>query len=151
LLAPFIPPVLCHFLTARCATGELFFIGSAAGAAIMPQSMHDGRSSMKVTIPGSIYAGLVSSACLAEVGHLLERENLSSGQLRFTTNVAEAVRHGEIQFIAVGTPPNEDGYADLQYVQAGAHVHAFDPEAMSETQMRPGIGTSVSITLGHKH
>lgn len=103
---------------------------------------------MKVTVVGTGYVGLVSGACLAEVGNdvlcldvdpakirilneggipifepgLLEmvRRNVAAGRLRFTTDVAESVAHGTIQFIAVGTPPDEDGSADLQYVTAAA-------------------------------
>lgn len=103
---------------------------------------------MKVTIFGSGYVGLVTGACLAEVGNEvvcvdidqnkvnslnkgvipiyepglddLVRHNLVSGRLKFTTNIDEAVAHGLFQFIAVGTPPNEDGSADLQYVLAVA-------------------------------
>ncbi|RQW82494.1 MAG: UDP-glucose/GDP-mannose dehydrogenase family protein [Methylococcus sp.] len=103
---------------------------------------------MKVTIFGSGYVGLVTGACLAEVGNevicvdidqgkidrlnqgevpihepgldsLIER-NRASGRLRFTTDVDEGVAHGLFQFIAVGTPPDEDGSADLQYVTAVA-------------------------------
>ena len=103
---------------------------------------------MKLAIFGTGYVGLVSGACLAEVGHdvlcmdvdqakidqlragtipiwepglqpIVER-NLAEGRLRFTTDAAEAVRHAEVQFIAVGTPPDEDGSADLQYVLAVA-------------------------------
>jgi len=103
---------------------------------------------MKVTIFGSGYVGLVTGACLAEVGnHVLcvdidERKiamlregklpiyepgldeivqrNAAAGRLAFTTDVAEGVAHGLFQFIAVGTPPDEDGSADLQYVLAVA-------------------------------
>ena len=92
--------------------------------------------------------GLVSGACLAEVGNdvlcfdldlekirVLEaggipifepglqdmvRRNVAAGRLHFTTDVAHAVQHGTIQFIAVGTPPDEDGSADMQYVLAAA-------------------------------
>jgi len=103
---------------------------------------------MKLTIFGTGYVGLVTGACLAEVGHtvvcmdvdqtkieklkdgiipiwepglqpIVER-NVAEGRLRFTTDVEEAVKHAEIQFIAVGTPPDEDGSADLQYVLAVA-------------------------------
>ncbi len=103
---------------------------------------------MKLTIFGTGYVGLVTGACLAEVGHtvlcmdvdqdkvdklragvipiwepglepIVER-NVRDGRLRFTTDVEEAVRHAEVQFIAVGTPPDEDGSADLQYVLAVA-------------------------------
>ncbi len=99
---------------------------------------------MKVTIFGSGYVGLVTGTCLAEVGNdvlcvdvderkinmlnngespiyepgldeLIER-NRTEGRLRFTTDIAEGVSHGLFQFIAVGTPPDEDGSADLQYV-----------------------------------
>ncbi len=51
-------------------------------------------------------------------------ENYKAGRLHFTTNAEEAVQFGEIQFIAVGTPPDEDGSADLQYVLAVAETIA---------------------------
>lgn len=103
---------------------------------------------MKVTVIGTGYVGLVSGACLAEVGnHVLcldvnaekiailqqggipifepgledmVRRNVAAGRLHFTTDVEQAARHGAVQFIAVGTPPDEDGSADLQYVLAAA-------------------------------
>ena len=103
---------------------------------------------MKITVIGTGYVGLVGAACLAEVGNhvlgldlnpekirilkeggipihepgLLEivRRNVENGRLSFTTNVEEAVQFGEVQFIAVGTPPDEDGSADLQYVTEAA-------------------------------
>lgn len=103
---------------------------------------------MKVTVVGTGYVGLVSGACLADVGNdvlcldvdpekiriledggipihepgLLEvvRRNVAAGRLSFTTDIELAARHGIIQFIAVGTPPDEDGSADLQYVLAAA-------------------------------
>ncbi|WP_174849604.1 UDP-glucose dehydrogenase family protein [Yersinia artesiana] len=99
---------------------------------------------MKVTVFGIGYVGLVQAAVLAEVGHdvlcididenkvadlqngriaifepglaPLVKENYDEGRLRFSTDAAEGVKHGAIQFIAVGTPPDEDGAADLQYV-----------------------------------
>ncbi|MBS1228238.1 MAG: UDP-glucose/GDP-mannose dehydrogenase [Proteobacteria bacterium] len=103
---------------------------------------------MNITVIGTGYVGLVSGTCLAEVGnevlcldidpekisileaggipiyepglHDLVKRNVAAGRLHFTTDVEKAVRHGTIQFIAVGTPPDEDGSADLQYVLAAA-------------------------------
>ena len=105
---------------------------------------------MRLTIFGSGYVGLVTGACFAEVGNnvlcvdvdqrkvemlkrgespiyepgldeLLKR-NLAAGRLKFTTDAAEGVKHGLFQFIAVGTPPDEDGSADLKYVLAVAEA-----------------------------
>jgi len=103
---------------------------------------------MKITTIGTGYVGLVTGACLAEMGNhvvcldtnpekirileageipihepgLLEvvQRNVAAGRLQFTTDVDAAVDHGTILFIAVGTPPDEDGSADLQYVKAAA-------------------------------
>ena len=105
---------------------------------------------MKVTIFGSGYVGLVTGACLAETGNqvvcvdidhekvsMLKRgqipiyepglqeivsRNIESGRLTFTTDAREGVEHGLFQFIAVGTPPNEDGSADFRYVMAVAET-----------------------------
>ena len=99
---------------------------------------------MKVSVVGTGYVGLVTGACLAEAGNdvvcmdvdeaKVERlrageipiyepgleplvaENVAAGRLAFTTDMAECVDHGLFQFIAVGTPPDEDGSADLRYV-----------------------------------
>jgi len=103
---------------------------------------------MQVTVFGSGYVGLVTGACLAEAGNdvvcmdideakiarlqngeipiyepgldELVRNNSAAGRLRFTSDPAEAVSHGLFQFIAVGTPPDEDGSADLRHVLAVA-------------------------------
>jgi UDPglucose 6-dehydrogenase len=107
---------------------------------------------MKITIFGSGYVGLVTGACLADAGNSvvcvdvdprkIERlnqgdvpihepgldelieTNRAKGRLRFTTDAAEGVAHGLFQMIAVGTPPDEDGSADLQYVLAVARTIA---------------------------
>ena len=105
---------------------------------------------MRVCIFGTGYVGLVTGTCLAEVGHdvvcvdidaakveglnngvvpifepglePLVKANHAAGRLRFSTDGAEGVAHGEVLFIAVGTPPDEDGSADLQYVLAVART-----------------------------
>jgi len=113
---------------------------------------------MKVTIFGSGYVGLVTGACLAEVGnHVLcvdiderkiamlnegripiyepglddlVKKNAEAGRLTFTTDIAAGVAHGLFQFIAVGTPPDDDGSADLKHVlevakSIGSHMSEY--------------------------
>jgi UDPglucose 6-dehydrogenase len=105
---------------------------------------------MKVSVIGTGYVGLVTGACLAEVGNdvlcldmdknkidILKnggvpiyepglegivKSNVEAGRLRFTTDAAESTRHGAILFIAVGTPPDGDGSADLRFVVAAARA-----------------------------
>ena len=112
---------------------------------------------MKVTVFGTGYVGLVQGAVLSEVGHQvicvdvdsdkidylnrgeipiyepglesLVAGNRSSGRLSFTTDAEAAVRHGDVIFIAVGTPPDEDGSADLKYVLAVAQTIARHMDA----------------------
>jgi UDPglucose 6-dehydrogenase len=104
---------------------------------------------MRVTVVGTGYVGLVLGTCLADVGNdvlcidsdekkiaglrdgeipifepgleELVQRNTGAGRLRFSTDLAKGVAHGEVVFIAVGTPPDEDGAADLQHVLAVAH------------------------------
>ena len=103
---------------------------------------------MNITIVGAGYVGLVTGACLADVGNkvlcldsdkskitqlkngcmpiyepglsTLVEKNQRSGRLKFTHNIEKSVDHGDVQFIAVGTPPEEDGSADLNYVLEAA-------------------------------
>ncbi len=105
---------------------------------------------MKVTAIGAGYVGLVTGACLAEMGNhvvcldvdprkieMLQQgrlpihepgleeivhRNAAAGRLQFTTDPAAAIAHGTVLFIGVGTPPDEDGSADLQYVLAAART-----------------------------
>lgn len=103
---------------------------------------------MKVSVIGTGYVGLVTGTCLAEMGNdvlcldldaakiaclqageipihepglaVMVRDNVAAGRLRFTTRVEESVLHGTLQLIAVGTPPDEDGSADLSHVLTAA-------------------------------
>jgi UDPglucose 6-dehydrogenase len=104
---------------------------------------------MDVAFHGTGYVGLVTGACIADTGsHVMcvdidadkvarlqqgkipiyepglediVRRNVANGRLQFTTDVAEAIRFSQLQFVAVGTPPDEDGSADMQYVLAVAN------------------------------
>ena len=132
---------------------------------------------MRITIFGSGYVGLVTGACFADAGnHVLcvdvdERKtaslkegkvpfhepglesvvqrNLAAGRLEFTTNPKEGVDHGLFQLIAVGTPPDEDGSADLRYVLAVARTIG---EHMSEykvviTKSTVPVGTADKVRV----
>jgi UDPglucose 6-dehydrogenase len=134
---------------------------------------------MKVTVFGVGYVGLVQAAVLAEVGHQvmcvdvdadkverlkqghipifepglepLVKENFASGRLNFTTDAAEGVKHGEVQFIAVGTPPDEDGSADLKYVLAVASTIAQNMEThqvvIDKSTVPVGTGDKVKARI----
>ncbi|GAA5786489.1 UDP-glucose dehydrogenase family protein [Chitiniphilus shinanonensis] len=130
---------------------------------------------MKITVIGSGYVGLVTGACLSEHGNdvlcldldprkieMLQRgeipiyepgleeivqRNAAAGRLRFTTDIAESVAHGTVQFIAVGTPPDEDGSADLQYVLAAARNiarHMTDYKVVVDKSTVP-VGTADKV------
>ena len=131
---------------------------------------------MKVTIIGSGYVGLVTGACLAEQGNnvfcvdvdpkkieilnsggvpiyepglkeMIER-NRAAGRLQFSTDIAASIAHGDIQFIAVGTPPDEDGSADLQYVVAAARnigLHMTTPKVIVDKSTVP-VGTADKVS-----
>ena len=137
---------------------------------------------MKITVVGSGYVGLVAAACLAEVGNhvlgldvnaekirilkegaipihepgLLEivRRNVENGRLSFTTNIEEAVHFGEIQFIAVGTPPDEDGSADLQYVtEAARNIGRFmtnEKVIVDKSTVPIGTGDKVKAAIAEE-
>lgn len=136
---------------------------------------------MKVTVFGIGYVGLVQGAVLAEVGHEvvcvdvdeqrvealkrgeipiyepgltpLVEQNYQDGRLRFTTDAAEGVAHGELQFIAVGTPPDEDGSADLKYVLAVADTIARymdGPKIVVDKSTVP-VGTADRVREAMKH
>jgi UDPglucose 6-dehydrogenase len=130
---------------------------------------------MKVAIFGTGYVGLVTGTCLAEVGHdvvcvdvdaakveglnrgvvpiyepglsPMVQANHAAGRLHFTTDAAAAVAHGDLLFIAVGTPPDEDGSADLQYVLAVARTigeHLARPAVVVDKSTVP-VGTADKV------
>ena len=130
---------------------------------------------MRVTIFGTGYVGLVTGTCLAEVGHdvvcvdidatkveglnrgvvpiyepglePMVKANHAAGRLAFTTDATHAVAHGDIVFIAVGTPPDEDGSADLKYVLAVARTigtHLVKPTVVVNKSTVP-VGTADKV------
>ena len=131
---------------------------------------------MNITIIGTGYVGLVTGACLADLGNnvfcididqakidLLNRggvpiyepglkevieRNVEAGRLIFSTDVAASVAHASVQFIAVGTPPDEDGSADLKYVLAAAGNigrHMTKPKVVVDKSTVP-VGTAAKVT-----
>jgi UDPglucose 6-dehydrogenase len=135
---------------------------------------------MKLTVVGTGYVGLVTGACFAEMGNdvlcvdvdaakiaklrqgelpihepglgdVVQR-NVEGGRLHFSTDVAEGVRFGTIQFIAVGTPPDEDGSADMQHVLAAARCigrHMTDYKVVVDKSTVP-VGTADAGAGGHR-
>jgi UDPglucose 6-dehydrogenase len=134
---------------------------------------------MNITIIGTGYVGLVTGACLADLGNhvfcldvdrakidllnnggvpiyepglkeVIER-NVEAGRLSFSTDVAASVAHGSVQFIAVGTPPDEDGSADLKYVLAAARNigrHMTDFKVVVDKSTVPvGTADKVAATI----
>nr|WP_315401259.1 UDP-glucose/GDP-mannose dehydrogenase family protein [uncultured Duganella sp.] len=137
---------------------------------------------MNITVIGSGYVGLVTGACLAELGNhvfcldvdprkiavlndggvpihepglneIIAR-NIKAGRITFSTDVAASVAHGDIQFIAVGTPPDEDGSADLQYVVAaarniGRHMSGFKV-VVDKSTVPVGTGDKVRAAIAEE-
>ncbi len=137
---------------------------------------------MKITVIGSGYVGLVTGACLADLGNdvfcldvdqkkvdllndgsipiyepgldeLIAR-NRVAGRIHFSSNVEAAVAHGDIQFIAVGTPPDEDGSADLQYVllaarNIGRHMKSFKV-IVNKSTVPVGTADQVKIAIAEE-
>ncbi|MDQ5849901.1 MAG: UDP-glucose/GDP-mannose dehydrogenase family protein [Pseudomonadota bacterium] len=137
---------------------------------------------MNVTVIGTGYVGLVSGACLADAGNSvlcldlnadkirllnenkipiyepglepIVRRNKAANRLRFSTDVAESVAHGELQLIAVGTPSGEDGSADLQYVLAaaraiGRHMRGYKVIATKST-VPVGTADKIKAVIGEE-
>lgn len=137
---------------------------------------------MKITIIGTGYVGLVTGACLAEIGNevacididstkiailngggvpihepglkdLIDR-NRAAGRLWFSTDMAAGVQHGSVLFIAVGTPPGEDGSADVGYVLAAAreiaaHMREFKV-IVNKSTVPVGMADRVSESVRHE-
>ena len=136
---------------------------------------------LKVTLFGTGYVGLVTGACLAEMGnHVLcvdvdaakvarlkqgevpiyepglapmVKRNHESGRLDFTTEAQAGVAHGEVIFIAVGTPPDEDGSADLRYVlevarSIGTHLDHY-AVIVNKSTVPVGTADKVRTTIAH--
>lgn len=130
---------------------------------------------MKITIVGSGYVGLVTGACFSEVGIDVEcvdvdrskidnlnkgiipiyepglekmiSRNMDKGRLKFTTDLSDAIKDSDVVFISVGTPPDEDGSADLKYVlqvarDCGKHM---DDYTLVVTKSTVPVGTSIKV------
>lgn len=133
---------------------------------------------MKISVIGAGYVGLVTAACLADVGNdvvcldvdeqriaklregvspihepgldALLLRNMKAGRLQFTTDTRHAVDHGTVLFIAVGTPQDEDGSADLRYVlsaASGIGRHMTSPKVVVDKSTVP-VGTAEKVRAG---
>ena len=130
---------------------------------------------MKITIIGSGYVGLVTGACFSEVGidvqcvdvdrkkidnlnkgiipiyepglEKMITRNMNKGRLHFTTNISDAVKGSDVVFISVGTPPDEDGSADLKYViQVARDCGKYmDDYTLVVTKSTVPVGTSLKV------
>ena len=132
---------------------------------------------MNVTVIGTGYVGLVTGACLADAGNNvfcldldenkiarlnrgeipifepglepIVKRNEQAGRLRFSTDVAASVAHGELQLIAVGTPPGEDGSADLQHVIAAARSIGRHMEGYKVVVTKSTVPVGTADTVKH--
>src|SRR5438477_732488 len=132
---------------------------------------------MNVTVIGTGYVGLVTGACLADAGNNvfcldldenkiarlnrgeipifepglepIVKRNEQAGRLRFSTDVAASVAHGELQLIAVGTPPGEDGSADLQHVIAAARAIGRHMEGYKVVVTKSTVPVGTADTVKH--
>ena len=137
---------------------------------------------MRVTVMGSGYVGLVTGACLSDLGFkvvcldkdaekirtlqvgnvpifepglkFLLNKNQADGRIRFTSDAADAVEHGDVLFIAVGTPPSEDGSADLAHVLSvastvGRHLKGFKL-VVNKSTVPVGTADKVRAAVAHE-
>ena len=147
-----------------------------ASARRLSDNSEQHTNTMKISVYGAGYVGLVQASCLANLGHdvvcaelitarlaalakgktpffepgmddLLTQE-LANGRLRFTSDPADAARHGEVQFLAVGTPPLADGSSDLSYLLAAADTIALNAphNSLIVTKSTVPVGTGQKLS-----
>jgi UDPglucose 6-dehydrogenase len=119
---------------------------------------------MRVCTIGTGYVGLVTGACLAHIGHdticvdnnpglsEIMTSAMATGRLQFTTDLALGIEHGEVLFIAVGTPPLPNGASDTQYVEAvargiGKHLHSDYKVIVNKSTVPIGSGDWVKMLV----
>lgn len=161
------------YSSASCNLSRMLSVEYAAKIENLYQGL---REKMKVTVFGIGYVGLVQAAVLADVGHdvvcvdiddakvenlkkgiipiyepgltPIVEQNYAEGRLNFTTDAVLGIAHAELQFIAVGTPPDEDGSADLKYVLSVAEaiaLHMDAPKIIVDKSTVP-VGTAEKVT-----